>query len=58
MSWISTVLSMMPQSEMSSDMASLSLDLIMSREDRASSRSISPTMERSEVWTRVWMAMR
>lgn len=49
---------MMPQSEMSSEMASFSLDLIMSREDRASSRSISPMMERREVWTRVWMAMR
>jgi len=57
-SWISTVLSMMPQSAMSSEMLSLSRALIFSRDDRASSRFISPMMERSDVWTRFWMARR
>jgi hypothetical protein len=53
MSWISTVFRVIPQSAMSSEMPAFSLALIISRDDRASSRSISPTIERNEVCTRL-----
>ena len=47
----------MPQSAMSSDMAALSFAFIWSRDESASSKFISPTIERSDVCTNVCMAI-
>ena len=56
MSWISTDFTVRPQSTASSAMLSRSRALILSREDSASSSSISPTIERSVVMIRLRIA--
>ena len=56
MSWISTDLTVNPQSTASSAMLSRSRALILSRDDKAASSSISPTIERSVVMIRFRIA--
>ncbi|MOA01253.1 hypothetical protein D3C78_1206470 [compost metagenome] len=56
MSWISTDLTVRPQSTASSAMLSRRRALIRSREDSASSSSISPTIERRVVMIRLRIA--
>ncbi|MNC68934.1 hypothetical protein D3C75_1195780 [compost metagenome] len=53
MSWISTERTVTPQSSVCSDIASRRRALICSRLDKASSRSMAPTMARSEVMVRL-----
>lgn len=56
MSWISTDFTVSPQSIASSTMDSRSRTLIFSREESASSSSISPMIERSVVMMRFSIA--
>ena len=56
MSWISTDLTVSPQSTASSAIASRSRALIISREDSAWSSSISPVIERKVVMIRLRIA--
>ena len=56
MSWISTDFTVRPQSMASSAMLSRRRALILSREDSAASRSISPMIERSVVMIRLRIA--